>query len=129
MLGGVSVEVHSSGPIFDGRAERAALELDDDIEEEVAGQASADVHANLDASIRHPTPYYETQVHVRIDPDAHVVTDSGVVYGRWLEGESPKNRSTRFLGYHSFKHAAETTRAQALRLAEAVVKRKVREME
>jgi hypothetical protein len=124
---GFQVEVEHSGPIFDGRAEHAALTLDNDIEEEVAGQASAEVHTFLHASIRHSTPYYETQVEVRRDPDSHVVTDRGVIYGPWLEDGG--SRSRWFSGYHSFLRAYGATQAKVMILVEAVVKRKIREME
>ncbi len=117
-----------SGPLFDGRADLALQDGLDAIEERVAGQASAEVHLNLDTSIRNPTPYYETQVQVVADEGARVVNDRGVIYGPWLEGVGERNKTTRFKGYFSFRRAAHTTREKAPQLAREVLARFVGRM-
>lgn len=101
------------GPFFDHplRAHEAAI-LCLDVREEVGRQALADWHENLSASIRHPTPYYETQVTVQERGGATVVHDRGVIYGPWLEGVGSRNRTTRFKGYFSLRRAAASTRAK-----------------
>ncbi|MEU0465021.1 hypothetical protein ABZ215_13540 [Amycolatopsis sp. NPDC006131] len=117
-----------SGPLFDGRADLAVRDYLDAVEERVAGQASAEVHTNLNASIRNPTPYYETQVQVVAEGDAHVVNDRGVIYGPWLEGVGSRNKTTRFKGYFSFRRAAHATRQKAPQLAREVLARFVGRM-
>ena len=112
------------GPLFDGRAAQAAQEMSREIVERVAQHALEGVQRNLDTSLRHPTPYYETQINVReLAVAERQVNDRGVVYGPWLEGTSSRNQTTRFKGYASFRRARETTRRAVPDLAGAVIKR------
>jgi hypothetical protein len=117
----ITVDAH--GPLFDGRADAAMVQILDEARQEVAQQGLADVQLNLDTSIRHPTPYYETQIMTERAGEAYVVHDRGIVYGPWLEGVGSRNRSTRFKGYFSFRRATETLRQKAPALVEVVVKR------
>lgn len=83
---------------------------------EVGQQARADVHANLDAHIQHPTPYYETQVTLDAGGNDAIVHDRGVIYGPWLEGTGSRNKTTRFKGYASFRKATQSTAAKVMAL-------------
>jgi hypothetical protein len=112
-----SVEIHTSGPIFDGRAAKAAHDFTEQVKEDVASQGYADVMTNLEGSIRHPTPYYETQITTSRHGDAIVVNDRGIIYGPWLEGVGSRNRTTRFKGYFSFRRATQELRGQVQNLA------------
>lgn len=112
------VEVDIRGPIADGRAVReldAALE---DAVDAVARQAYANVMGILNAKIKRPTPYYETQITVQELGADRLVHDREIVYGRWLEGVSWRNWTTSFKGYRAFGNAASTTRLQADRLVQ-----------
>jgi hypothetical protein len=96
-----------------GRAQAAVARFAAEVTDEVSAQLIADWHQNLDRSIRHPTPYYETQlVNQRVEPTLHRVHDRGVVYGPWLEGTSSRNRTTRFRGYSSLRRARQSTVAR-----------------
>ncbi len=82
-----------------------ALEL---AQEAVGAQVLADWHQNLNAAIKHPTPYYETQIQVaRRDKDV-VVNDRNIVYGPWLEGVSSRNETSRFKGYTALRRARQS---------------------
>lgn len=119
------IVVTSTGPLFDGRAPAVMRRLMEEVTWEVGAQALADVHRLLDQSIRHPTPYYETQVTMqRVTPDV-VVHDRGVIYGNWLEGTSSRNTTTRFKGYHSFRRAAQGLQQKVPALTAAAVARGV----
>lgn len=96
--------IHVTGPLFDGRAARASRELCDAIEYSVAWQAHAEAMQIMDASFKHPTPYYEVQVTAERRGDSMVVHDRGIAYGPWLE-TGASNQPTRFRGYHSFRRA------------------------
>lgn len=102
-------EVNFYGPFFDAAHTHAHVGvLMNDCVRQVAAQASAEVHHNLDTSIRHPTPYYETQINVRVvSQTQRIVNDRGVIYGHWLEGTGSRNRTTRFKGYFSFRRATQ----------------------
>lgn len=116
-----TVEVTLSGPLLDGRAGPIIHAMGRDMQTQIAQQGYADVMANLNASIRHPTPYYETQIVVQDRADDLLVHDRGVVYGGWLEGVSTRNAATRFKGYASFRRAYQTLERTAPVLAEKVL--------
>lgn len=125
----MGAKIHVSGPMFDGRALQASEDYLDAAKDEIAAQGYANVMTNLDASIKHPTPYYETQVTVdRLGSD-RVVHDTGVIYGPWLEGVGSRNYpETSFKGYRSFRRAAAELQRQARPLAEHVLPRYLRRM-
>lgn len=108
----MTTDVDISGPLFDGRAQLAVHDLIDEIGYVVGAQAYADVMTNLNTSIRHPTPYYETQIALQQHGNDVVVHDRGVIYGPWLEGTSSRNKTTRFKGYASFRRAAQALEAK-----------------
>jgi hypothetical protein len=100
------------GPFFDERGQHFADELKEKGLREVAAQGYSDVMHHLNRSIRHPTPYYETQITVTADPpDVKRINDRGVIYGPWLEGVGSRNRTTRFKGYFSFRRALNQLRS------------------
>src|SRR5689334_11890608 len=95
----ITVDVTRTGPLFDGRAQHEVGAFLDDAKAQVAQQGLALWHANLDTSIRHPTPYYETQIHQYARGEDQVVDDRGIIYGYWLEGIGSRNAPvTRFPG-------------------------------
>lgn len=122
------VEIKISGALLTGRAPAAIRSMMADIVDQVAVQALADVHLVLNQRIKHPTPYYETQITVQRVGETAVIHDRGVVYGPWLEGVSSRNATTRFKGYAAFRNAAQTANARASRLADSVVQRHMREL-
>jgi hypothetical protein len=111
------------GPLFDGQAAHVVRDFLDDATWEVGSQGLADVHRLLDASIRHPTPYYETQLTVQRIDQGVSVNDRGVVYGNWLEGTGSRNRTTRFKGYYSFRRATQELEQKVPVLVEPILRR------
>jgi hypothetical protein len=101
----ITVNVH--GPIFDGHAEADVQEYLGDAVYHVGSQGLANWHQFLDQSIRHPTPYYETQAHLTRAATTVVVDDRGIVYGPWLEGVGSRNETTRFKGYFALRRAVQ----------------------
>jgi hypothetical protein len=99
--------VRLDGTLFDGSAPAEVDRWLEEARHEIGQQAYADVMTILNASIKRPTPYYETQiVHERVGA-TNVVHDRGIVYGPWLEGVSERNRTTRFKGYAAFRRATQ----------------------
>lgn len=116
-------EVRVSGPLFDGRADAAVREYREAALDEVAGQGLANWQQHLDANIKYPTPYYETQITIERAASDRVVHDRGIIYGPWLEGTGSRNRSTRFKGYGSLRKATQELRQQAQGIVDAVLRR------
>lgn len=116
-----AVTVVISGALFTGHPDRIIDAYLDDAAREVAAQGYADVMDILNASIKHPTPYYETQVTIDQARDTLVVHDRGVIYGPWLEGVSSRNTSTRFKGYAAFRKATQRLKTKAPQLAQRLL--------
>lgn len=112
------VTVTVSGGLFQAHPDGVIDAFLDAATRDVAQQAYANVMTNLNRSIQHPTPYYETQIVVDQARASLVVHDRGIVYGPWLEGVSRRNAATRFKGYASFRRAFQTTRRDAMRLVD-----------
>jgi hypothetical protein len=123
-----AIEITLKGPIFTGEASAAAHECTRMIVDRVAAYALQEVQRNLDGSIKHPTPYYETQITIDRRVDDRVVTDRGVIYGPWLEGTGSRNRTTRFKGYASFRRARQTTERAVRHIAGGVVSQYLQRM-
>lgn len=122
----MEIEIRTTGGLFEGEGARAVAALRDasrEAEYVVGGQAVADVHLYLNRQIKHPTPYYETQITEQVMSDNVSVNDRGVIYGPWLEGVSFRNRVTRFKGYASFRKATQATKSRVTALAEPVFAR------
>jgi hypothetical protein len=128
----MDVTVIDTGPVFSGITAMAGESLAMEIADRVAAFAFERTMFNLDASIRHPTPYYETRVNIATSVTGLIterrVNDSGVIYGAWLEGVSSRNQATRFKGYASFRRAAQLTRAAVPGLTAGLVAGYVRKL-
>lgn len=125
-----SITVNLKGPIFDGRAAHEVRAFLDAATDDIGQQGYSNVMHNLEGSIRHPTPYYETQITVQRAGAAVIVHDRGIIYGPWLEGVGSRNSPvTIFPGYHSFRRATATLRGQALGLAERRLSEFIRRMQ
>ena len=119
----LTIGIDTSGPLLTGSPGAVVRAMVDEVLSEIADQASADVHNNLDLMIRHPTPYYETQIRRFKRGRVQLVGDRGVIYGPWLEGTGSRNRTTRFKGYASFRLAVQDVQRRVPSLADHVVKR------
>lgn len=124
----MAIEVTVNGPLFTGATQRAIGRAAVQIEHEVGQQVLADVHWTLNRRIKHPTPYYETQIIMQPVGSDIVVHDRGIIYGPWLEGVSFRNQTTRFKGYHAFREAFREAREYAQPFAERILRRFVPEL-
>lgn len=126
---GQNVSVSASGPLFDGRASSMITRWTREGGEEIAQFADQEAHRVMHQVFRHPTGYYESRVHVkRTSPDRFELTDSGVVYGPWLQGTSSRNQTTRFKGYAIFRRVQQRVEARADRMMQRILDRHAREL-
>lgn len=119
--GGTSVRV--SGPVFDGRAARAADELCEDLERELAQQGAEYVREETVVFVE-PTGHYRGQIRARRVGSQWKVGDGRVVYGAWLERGGPKT----FPGYHLWAKATQRLQAFVPRVARKLMAPAVRKM-
>lgn len=93
----LDVSTSTRGPMFDGRARRAANEYVNRLERQLAEEGLNILRGEMRAVFRNPTGYYESRCTVE---DGRHITDSRVVYGPWLAGVGSRNFPiTRFKGY------------------------------
>lgn len=121
----IRVNANRTGPIRDGRFQRAANQYSDDMGYAVALHAEDLVQQRLRQVLRHPTGYYQSRVGVeRGRGGAYVVTDGGVVYGPWLEGTGSRNYPvTRFRGYSTFRRTKPLVDRDANRIGRQLLER------
>lgn len=128
----VDIEVSITGRLFRSAQRRGVMaEFIRTAVDDVTAQVYADVMGNLNRSIRHPTPYYETQITTTRRSTGGAaqassirrVHDRGIVYGPWLEGTSERNRTTRFKGYASFRRARQSVQDRVPQLVDRALRR------
>jgi hypothetical protein len=126
----MSLDITFTGPLFDGRAERAIDRACDDARDDIAAFAEERVLMGTSATFKTRTPYYETMVTTtRVSGEVSLVHDQGVVYGPWLEGVGSRNAPvTRFGGYHHWRKAKEAVTARGPQIADIAIQRRIPEM-
>lgn len=117
----MDVQVETSGPLFTGAVHRAVGRGLEQAVTDVGERGETMVRQRLGSVLQNPTGYYESRIDTLAQGDHSEVTDGGVIYGSWLEGESSRNQSTRFPGYHTFRMVAQELDKQAEPLANAAV--------
>lgn len=113
----IELHLQNKGPVFDARANRIVDRFVYEAEDEVALRAGITVVQELQRVVKHPTPYYWTQIQVDRQVDHPVVHDGGVIYGPWLAGVGSRNKSTRFKGYQHWRKAVQEMRRRAPEMA------------
>lgn len=114
--------ITTRGPLFDGVAATELRRYCREAEGHIAEKAHSELRSEFHAHFKHPTGYYESHVIVRDGMGGRVVTDQGVVYGHWLEGDGSRNfPHTRFRGYASFRRVTQRIKGQAHEIAVRVL--------
>lgn len=120
----MSVRVDKRGPVFDGRLEKAIADAEETSEKRIATLGASMVRSRLQQVLKTQTPYYRLRVVAKPDHPRWKITDQGVIYGPWLEGNGSRNYPvTRFRGYHTFKFVSQQLQDRAGNITEEVVVR------
>lgn len=120
------IDVSSRGPVFDGRARRAAAAYVRHCERDLAKEGVKILNQEMRVVFKNPKGYYESQVHVE---RGTVITDGGVVYGPWLAGKGSRNFPvTRFRGYPHWIRTILRLRQQKQGVAERLLRRYIGSM-
>jgi hypothetical protein len=86
------------------------------------------VKARLDVVLQNPTGYYRSNIQVKRGTVSRAIWDNRVVYGGWLEGVDPRNRTTRFKGYRTFRIVKQELNKQKVRIAQPAINEYIREL-
>lgn len=121
----MSITVTETGPLFDGRLERAVAVGVDEAEQAIAQDGVNVVRTELAHVLQHPTGRYQGVIQTERAVGDWAVTDGGIVYGPWLAGVSQRNRSTRFKGYSHWRRATQRLQARAADTASPIIMRRI----
>jgi hypothetical protein len=120
------------GPVFDGRARVRLTRMCTDIEQGVAAETQRRVQILGQSLFRytkkaHDVPgKWRSHIHVVSRGGHRAVTDSGIIYGPWLEGTGSRNKTTRFKGYNMWRTTfANMNRSGAMEVARPIVMRTI----
>lgn len=116
----MSVEMKTTGPVFDGRAERIARDYADEIGETTAQQGENVVRAELAKVLQHPTGRYSRSINAVNYGSRHVINDGGMIYGPWLAGVGSRNKKSRFKGYAHWRRSTQQLQRKVEEIAKAV---------
>ena len=127
-------EIIISGPVFTGAAPLLIDKACRDVELAVTAETKRRVKLLGQTSFRydnvpagHRPGYWLSQIRSHAVADHHEVTDSGVIYGHWLEGIGSRNRTTRFKGYFMWRRTLQSMqRSGAMNIAVPIIERAVR---
>lgn len=127
-----SIEIDTSGPLFNGHAADDLAKMAEECQREVAKAAEDTWQSYMDSSFRHPTGRYQSNVNIAKRDKDLVVNDgwpeSRLPYGPWLEGIGSRNSPvTRFPGYHALKRAADTVSRDVDGICQPIVDKYVAE--
>lgn len=92
-------------------------------QDRIAAEAERRVHILQRQYFRRPTGYYERHIVNRDMGSQHVIHDSGVVYGPWLEGVGSRNfPHTRFKGYSIMRKTTRAIQDRAVNIAAPIIR-------
>lgn len=97
----MTFSVEASGPLFDGRTEKAVEKAGDEWERRMGILGASMFRSRLNVVLRKQTPVYRLRVEAKEDRPGWKIWDQRMVYGPWLEGTGSRNRTTRFKGYRT----------------------------
>lgn len=125
-------EIIYRGPLFNTGANLIMDAACRDAESHIAQETQRRVRDLGQASFRYERPTYNvpgkwrSQIKTRARSSYHEVTDSGIIYGHWLEGIGSRNRTTRFKGYFMWRRTLQLmNRGEAVRIALPHIQRAV----
>lgn len=125
----VNVDIRQKGQIFNAGATKAAsARMVIDLNEAIATEGVARIKSYLSRRYKNPTGYYNSNIVVSRRQIYRGITDSGVVYGGWLEGVSSRNKTTRFKGYRAFRTIKQELDKDKFKLAQPAVNDFIKKM-
>lgn len=126
----LNIDIQQKGQIFNAANTRAAgRKLTTQANEELAREAYKRVLTRLGQVLQNPTGYYESRIQIDRGTQSRGVSDGGVTYGGWLEGVDPRNRTTNFKGYRTFRAVQDEMRKDKVKLAKPYVNKFIKDVQ
>lgn len=130
-------EVQAHGPLFDGRVEQGLIRAQRTGIREVVDRGFGILNqvltmrpAGVYLSVEEAEPgkaskgYYRGHLHGEVrDSSFGYISDSGVIYGPWLQGTGSANATSRFKGYAAFRHTGQRLAREAGTIMQSVLNR------
>jgi hypothetical protein len=116
-----TMRVNISGSVLRGEHAPIMHDITRDVDRNIAHTLLDLWRRLLRNAMRNPTGYYVRHMTVRESSARFTVTDSGVIYGPWLEGTSRRNSATRFKGYAAQRRARQQIDGESKHIAERVI--------
>lgn len=92
------------------------------MQDDVADEAERRVLLLQQVYFKNPTGFYSRHIENRDLGDHHLIHDSGVIYGPWLEGIGSRNYPvTRFPGYEIFRQVAQEMDRRAVYISQPAI--------
>ena len=114
-----TVKVDISGAIWENKAHKIVIEGAEQARHELA-KLGLRKQQHSTAIFKQWTGNYYRHLKTLTIPNADLITDSGIIYGRWLEVGSP---STRFKGYHLWTKTTVWLHLEASKRIEGIGKK------
>lgn len=125
----LNIKITQKGAVFNAATTKAAGQrMVTKINDVLAQEGVKRVKDRLQQVLQNPTGYYESRIQVDRRSQYRGISDGGVVYGGWLEGADPRNRTTRFKGYRTFRIVKQELDRDKEMIAQPLVDQFVREM-
>lgn len=118
-------QMRRKGSLVDGSAPKKVAAAVEQMGEDVGQLVHNAVKLRLGQVLANPTGYYESRVVTDVSAGSVEISDSGVIYGPWLEGTGSRNASSRFKGYATFRKVAQDMEKKAVAEGERVLGRKL----
>lgn len=107
-----------SGPFFAPGAGTVVNAYIHAAQDAIAHRTEARVHMLQHVYFKRPTGYYERHIINRDMGFQHLIHDSDVIYGYWLEGIGSRNYpATRFKGYSIMRKVTRSMQDRAVPIA------------
>lgn len=125
----IKIGVKVVGKVFSPVPRGAAIaKLMMDCKETLADYGVFLVLMRLASVLQNPTGFYESRIKKERQSENWVITDSGVIYGPWLEGTSSRNQISRFKGYRTFQITRRELDQKKVPIVQPIVDRFIRDI-
>ncbi len=116
----ITLTLELDGPLFDPRKRQTVFEDIEMLVIEGVAFGGMNLIRQRTNRFKNPTGFWKSRITTR-EATAHTDIINPTIYTNWLEGVSPRNRSSSFKGYHLFEDAEKALAKVADQIADDIV--------